>query len=112
VLWSAVAQLRRTDPGAATELQPRIADALEQVVELLSLIGRAVTGKRDRVSELEASGEALGAWGAARSPLASLNADEVLVARIDLRIAALAGQVTAAATLAAAASRAGRSGWL
>ena len=34
------------------------------------------------------------------------------MSRIDLRIAALAGQVTAAATLAAAAARAGRSGWL
>jgi uncharacterized membrane protein YccC len=112
VLGSAVEHLRRTDPDAAAELQPRIAEALKQVVEPLSLIGRAVAGKQDQVSELEASAEALGDWGAARSPLASPGADEVLLSRIDLRVAALAGQVTAAATLAAAASRAGRSGWL
>ena len=62
VLGSAVAELRRTDPDAAAELQPRIADALNQVVELFSLIGRAVTGKRDRLSELRVSGEALGDW--------------------------------------------------
>lgn len=112
VLGAAVAQLRRTASDDAAGLEPQLAEALKQVAELLSLIGSAVAGMRVRASELEASGNALGAWGAERAPLAASGADPALVSRIDRRIAALAGEVTAAAALAAAATRAGRSGWV
>ncbi len=112
VLGAAVAQLRRTASDDVAGLEPQLAEALKQVAKLLSLIGGAVAGVRARASELEASGNALGAWGAERSPLAASSADPALVSRIDRRIAALTGEVTAAAALAAAATRAGRSGWV
>lgn len=98
VLGSAVAQLRRSAPEAAAELEPRLSEVLRRVGEALTLIAEAVAGDRGGLAELEAIGAGIEV--------------ETQQARIDQRIAALAGQVRAAASLAAEAMRGGRSGWL
>lgn len=99
VLGATVDQLRRTDPVLAAELEPELGEVLERVRDALALVAAAVAGGSGGPTGLEALA-------------ATVEDDQTLPAPIDARVAALAGQVTAAASLAAEAARAGRSGWL
>jgi uncharacterized membrane protein YccC len=91
---SLLAQLRRTD----LELSERSADsvrlALRRVHALLELTGAAISGDGPAFAQLPGQAAQVAEWGTAREPLPSVALDE--------RLAALIGQVTAAARLAAA----------
>ena len=86
--------LRRTDPALAEASEPGISEALERIRQLLVLTVVAIRGSDATLAALPVQAAELSEWGAAREPLAS--------AALDQRLAALIGQVTAAARLAAA----------
>lgn len=97
-----LAHERRTDPALAQNSAQVVADALARIRELLVLTVAAIEGDAAALAELPAEAAELSEWGAAREPLLSTASDQ--------RLAALIGQVTAAARLAAALHAPGRDG--
>ena len=97
-----LAHERRTDPALAQASAQDVEDALARIHELLALTVAAIEGDAAALAELPAEAAELSEWGAAREPLRSSARDQ--------RLAALIGQVTAAARLAAALPAPGRGG--
>jgi uncharacterized membrane protein YccC len=95
-------QVRRTDPKLAEASDAGIDDALARIRELLTLTVAAIEGDPAAVAALPAEAISLRRWGSLREPLPS--------GALDARLAALIGQVTAAARLAAAVQSPGRAG--
>jgi len=89
-----LASLRRNEPELAASLEPALEDELARVRQLLNLTVAAIRGDEATLAQLPAEAADLSEWGAVREPLPA--------AALDQRIAALIGQVTAAARLAAA----------
>jgi uncharacterized membrane protein YccC len=85
--------VRRSDPALAQAARPIVSDALARVRQLLGLTIAAIDGNAATLAALPGEAAELSEWGAAREPLAST--------ALDQRLAALIGQVTAAARLAA-----------
>jgi uncharacterized membrane protein YccC len=85
--------VRRTDPTLAESSEAGIREALDRVGQLLMLTVIAIKGNRATLAALPGKAAELSDWGKAREPLAS--------AALDQRLAALIGQVTAAARSAA-----------
>lgn len=85
---------RRAQPPPGAASQETVATALARLRGLLLLTVAAIGGDAPALSALPAQAAELSEWGASREPLASL--------ALDQRLAALIGQVTAAARLAAA----------
>jgi uncharacterized membrane protein YccC len=88
------AQLSRTRPTPAETSSNTVRNALARLRELLAMIVAAIEGETAALAGLPAQAAQLSEWGAARARLPS--------AALDRRLAALIGQVTAAARLAAA----------
>jgi uncharacterized membrane protein YccC len=101
-LSTLLAQLRRTDSDLSKATSDEVHDALERLHELLVLTVGAIDGDQSTLAQLPAQAAEVSDWGAAREPLAS--------AALDQRLAALIGQVTAAARLAAALHSPGTGG--
>jgi uncharacterized membrane protein YccC len=93
-------QVRRAQPELAEASHTTVTDALERVRQLLALTVAAIGGDAATIAALPGEASELGEWGAARPPLAAV--------ALDQRLAALIGQVTAAARLAAALHAPGR----
>jgi uncharacterized membrane protein YccC len=89
-----VEQVRRADPALAAASEAVVAQALERLRQLLVLTIAAIEGDAATLAALPGEAAEVSDWGAAREPLPS--------AALDQRLAALIGQVTAAARLAAA----------
>jgi uncharacterized membrane protein YccC len=94
--------LRRTNPALVEAASAEVQGALERLRELLALTVAAIDGDQATLAELPAQAAAVREWGTAREPLAA--------AALDQRLAALIGQVTAAARLAAALHSPGSDG--
>lgn len=92
-LSALVDNVRRTDPSLAEASEAGISEALERIRQLLVLTVVAIRGSDATLAALPDQAAALSEWGTAREPLAS--------AALDQRLAALIGQVTSAARLAA-----------
>jgi uncharacterized membrane protein YccC len=101
-LSALLAHERRTHPVLAQTSAQDVEDALARIRELLALTIAAIEGDTAALAELPAEAAELSEWGAAREPLPSSARDQ--------RFAALIGQVTAAARLAAALQAPGRGG--
>ncbi len=86
--------VRRAEPELAQDARPTVTDALSRLRRLLGLTIAAIEGDPAALAALPGEAAELSEWGAARPPLASV--------ALDQRLAALIGQVTAAARLAAA----------
>lgn len=95
-------QVRRTEPELAEASSARIEDVLRHIRELLALTVAAIEGDGTALAALPAEAIRFRRWGSLREPLPS--------AALDGRLAALIGQVTAAARLAAAVHAPDRSG--
>jgi uncharacterized membrane protein YccC len=93
-------QLRRSEPELAETSRATVAEALERVRQLLALTVAAIGGDAATLAALPGEAAELREWGAARAPLAAMPLEQ--------RLAALIGQVTAAARLAAALHAPGR----
>jgi uncharacterized membrane protein YccC len=93
-LGTLLAQVRRAEPELAEVAQEMVSDALARLRRLLGLTVTAIEGDAAALRDLPGEAAQLSDWGAARRPLASV--------ALDQRLAALIGQVTAAARLAAA----------
>ena len=93
-LGAVVEQVRRAEPALADSSEAAVADALERLRQLLVLTVAAIQGDGATLAALPAEAAEVSEWGTAREPLAS--------AALDQRLAALIGQVTAAARSAAA----------
>jgi uncharacterized membrane protein YccC len=85
--------VRRSEPDLAEAARPAVTDALARLRQLLGLTIAAIEGDPATLAALPGEAAELSEWGAAREPLASV--------ALDQRLAALVGQVTAAARLAA-----------
>jgi uncharacterized membrane protein YccC len=92
--------LRRSEPELAEASQASIVDALARLRQLLGLTVAAIRGDAATLAALPSEAAEVSEWGAAREPLPAL--------ALDQRLAALIGQVTAAARLAAALHAPGR----
>ncbi|HET9093530.1 MAG TPA: FUSC family protein [Solirubrobacteraceae bacterium] len=86
--------VRRFEPQHAATARPTVGDALTRLRQLLGLTVAAIEGDPAALATLPGEAAELSEWGATREPLASV--------ALDQRLAALIGQVTAAARLAAA----------
>lgn len=93
-LSAMLAGVRRTDPTLAEAAAPGISEALERVGQLLQLTVISIKGSVATLAALPGKAEEFSDWGAAREPLAA--------PPLEQRLAALIGQVTAAARSAAA----------
>jgi len=85
--------VRRSEPELAQAARATVTDALDRLRQLLGLTVAAIEGDAATLACLPGEAAELSEWGAAREPLASV--------ALDQRLAALIGQVTAAARLAA-----------
>jgi uncharacterized membrane protein YccC len=85
--------VRRSESPLAEAATPAVQDALARLRQLLDLTVAAIAGDPATLAALPAEAAEISEWGAAREPLASVPLDQ--------RLAALIGQVTAAARLAA-----------
>ena len=94
-------QVRRTHPELAEASEAGIDDAFARIRDLLTLTVDAINGDAGALSALPGDAIRLRRWGSLREPLPS--------GALDGRLAALIGQVTAAARLAAAVHAPGRS---
>jgi uncharacterized membrane protein YccC len=92
--------LRRSEPELAEASQASIIDALARLRQLLGLTVAAIRGDGATLAALPSEAAEVSEWGAAREPLPAI--------ALDQRLAALIGQVTAAARLAAALHAPGR----
>jgi uncharacterized membrane protein YccC len=92
--------LRRSEPELAEASQASVADALARLRQLLGLTVAAIRGDAATLAALPAEAAEVSEWGAAREQLPAV--------ALDQRLAALIGQVTAAARLAAALHAPGR----
>jgi uncharacterized membrane protein YccC len=93
-------QVRRSEPALAEAANPMVSDALARLRQLLGLTIAAIEGDPATLAALPGEAAEVSEWGAARQPLPSV--------ALDQRLAALIGQVTAAARLAAALHAPGR----
>jgi uncharacterized membrane protein YccC len=91
---------RRSEPALAEASEATVSLALARVRHLLSTTVATIGGDETALASLPGEAAAVSEWGAAREPLAST--------ALDQRLAALIGQVTAAARLAAALHSPGR----
>jgi uncharacterized membrane protein YccC len=94
VFRTMAAQAQRTQPELARMADEQVHDALTRLRSLLELVVIAICGDGAALAELPGDEAALSEWGESRTPLESVALDE--------RLAALIGQVTAAARLATA----------
>lgn len=92
--------LQRSEPELADASRAAVDDALARLRQLLNLTVAAIRGHGATLAALPAEAAEVSDWGAAREPLPS--------AALDQRLAALIGQITAAARLAAALHAPGR----
>ncbi|MDE3134488.1 MAG: FUSC family protein [Acidobacteriota bacterium] len=92
--------LRRSQPELAAASHATVTEALARVRQLLALTVAAIGGDAATIAALPGEAAELREWGATRPPLAAV--------ALDQRLAALIGQVTAAARLAAALHAPGR----
>jgi uncharacterized membrane protein YccC len=92
--------LRRSEPELAQASQATVTDALERLHQLLDLTVAAIRGDGATLAALPSEAAEVSEWGAAQEPLPS--------AALDQRLAALIGQITAAARLAAGLHAPGR----
>jgi uncharacterized membrane protein YccC len=92
--------LRRSEPELAEASQASVADALARLRQLLDLTVAAIRGDAATLAALPSEAAEVSEWGAAREPLPAI--------ALDQRLAALIGQVAAAARLAAALHAPGR----
>jgi uncharacterized membrane protein YccC len=95
-------QVRRTHPELAEASDAEIDDAFARIRELLTLTVDAINGDAAALAALPSDAIKLRRWGSLRDPLPS--------GALDGRLAALIGQVTAAARLAAAVHAPGHNG--
>ncbi|HEX3618247.1 MAG TPA: FUSC family protein [Solirubrobacteraceae bacterium] len=95
-----LAHLRRSEPELAAASQATVSDALERLHQLLDLTVAAIRGDGATLAALPSQAADVSEWGAAREPLPAV--------ALDQRLAALIGQITAAARLAAALHAPGR----
>jgi uncharacterized membrane protein YccC len=86
--------VRRSEPALAKASDAVVSDALERMRQLLLLTVGAIEGDAATLAALPGEAAEVTDWGTAREPLPSV--------ALDQRLAALIGQVTAAARLAAA----------
>jgi uncharacterized membrane protein YccC len=92
--------LRRSEPELADASQAAVTDALARLHQLLDLTVAAIRGDASTLAALPAEAADVSDWAAAQEPLPS--------PALDQRLAALIGQITAAARLAAAVHAPGR----
>jgi uncharacterized membrane protein YccC len=92
--------LRRSEPELADASQATVTAALARLHQLLDLTVAAIRGDGATLAALPSEAAEVSDWGAAQDPLPS--------AALDQRLAALIGQITAAARLAAALHAPGR----
>jgi uncharacterized membrane protein YccC len=94
VFRTMVAQVRRVDPELAKAADEQLHVAVTRLRNLLELVVIAICGDEAALAELFGDAQELTDWGTSRIPLQS--------AALDERLAALIGQVAAAARLATA----------
>ena len=97
---SLLAHERRTPPGLPERAERVVGDAIPRLRQLLALTVAAIEGDPATLAALPAEAAEVSEWGTAREPLRS--------PALDQRLAALVGQVAAAARLAAALHSPGR----
>ncbi len=107
---SLLAHVRRVEPRLAQASEQTLDQAVARVRELLLLTVAAIRGEASTLALLPEATGALSDWDRTRQPLNALMpaGDALTIAALDQRLAALVGQVTAAARLAAALHAPGR----
>jgi uncharacterized membrane protein YccC len=100
VIATMMARVRREQPDTAAAVADELGTALRRLADVLELIAAAFEGQPDAAVRLQSASEQLGRWGASRSAMPAL----------EDQLAALTGQITAAARMTIAASTAAGAG--
>lgn len=99
IVFGTVARQVQSDGADSPELHEELDAALRRVRDSLELVAGAAVDRQVDADAVSVEADALGAWAAARASLTGTDAGGA-IARLDGRLAALTGQVTAALRLA------------